>query len=100
MIEPLTSWHLKLLMAVDSAWSWPVEDEKTDPRNKYFVPPSGFFEDHFPELKGQHQLYNLVLKELADKGLLQIKVNTQMVLVEPTAVGFALRKFITWPTED
>lgn len=116
IIEPFTTWHLKLLTAFNDTVGWTVEDDGvTDPRTAYPLPPSHTLEHAFPELKGHHELYNFVLKELADKGLMEVKVRIdshpappgqkgtrrfKYVTMLPTRLGLALRKFIASPVDD
>jgi hypothetical protein len=108
LIEVLTPWHLRLLRSVNKLWGWPEEDllETDGLPNPYFVGKSDLLEDVFPELKGKHEFYDLLLRDLVGRGLLAIIKKEpgfdkkKYRYMGPTPTGLEFRKFIASPLVD
>lgn len=105
MIDDLTPWHLRILAAVNKSWGWPQEEgnQQYSLPNPFFAGKVQLIEEAFPELKGQEDFYDLLLRDLANRGLLVVTregpkfEGKTYFRMGPTPIGMQFRKFISSP---
>lgn len=86
-IDELTPWHIKILGFFKNPTEWFNKNNQSLP-NIYMGAPSHILEEAFSELKSRREFYDLIIKDLHDKGLL----NTESMHTMMTANGvFASR---------
>lgn len=101
-IDELTPWHLKILTFFKNPTEWFNENNKSIP-SVYMGSPSQILEEAFDELNGRREFYDLIIKELYTKGLLNIdSVHTMMTssgvfASRTTDFGTQFIKYITKP---
>lgn len=71
-INELTPWHLKILDFFQNPIEWYARNNKSAP-NIYSGSPAHILEDAFDELKNRREFYDLIIKELYNKGLFSIE---------------------------
>ncbi|NRT88905.1 hypothetical protein [Clostridium beijerinckii] len=71
-ISELTSWHIQILDLFRNPTNWFIKNNKNKP-SYYSGAPAHMLEDAFNELKGKKEFYNLIIKDLYNKGLLNIE---------------------------
>lgn len=101
-IDELTPWHLKILTFFKNPTEWFNENNKSIP-SVYMGSPSQILAEAFDELNGRREFYDLIIKELYTKGLLNIdSVHTMMTssgvfASRTTDFGTQFIKYITKP---
>lgn len=71
-INELTPWHLKILSFFENPIEWYTRNNKNIP-NMYSGSPAHILEDAFSELKNNREFYDLIIKDLYNKGLFSIE---------------------------
>lgn len=104
-IDELTPWHLRILKFFEEPKAWPQKHGITLP-NRPMGAPAHALEDAFPELRGQRDFYDQIIKDLYSKGLTHIEslhvtmTGQGMYASRTTEIGKQFIEFITSPIED
>lgn len=70
LVDALTVWHIRLLKLLQDPVKWFRDAGREPPQFVMSSSTSRVIETAFPELKGRRDFYDLLGKELLDKGLL------------------------------
>ncbi|QXE20017.1 hypothetical protein [Clostridium sp. 001] len=102
-IDELTPWHLKILEFFKNPTEWFEKHNKNIP-DVYTGSPSDILEDAYEELGGRQEFYNLVARELYQKGLFTIErlsgtmmTSSGVFASRTTEFGKNLIRYITAP---
>ncbi|MFZ2055026.1 MAG: hypothetical protein WAU81_12635 [Candidatus Aminicenantales bacterium] len=71
-VDTLTSWHIKILKYFDDPIRWGKE-HNIKFRELEFGAPAHALENAFPELKGERDFYDLIIRDLYSMGLMSIE---------------------------
>ncbi|WDC83375.1 hypothetical protein PL321_11490 [Caloramator sp. mosi_1] len=97
-IDLLTPWHLKIFTYFRNPREW-LNERKINIPQFYTTSPANILEIAFPELKGKRNFYDIIIKDLYSKGLLELEsLHTTMtesgaLTSRTTEIG---NKFITY----
>lgn len=104
-VEELTTWHLRILKFFDDPKGWFKRYEIALP-NLEIGAPSSALTHAFPELKGERDFYDQVVKDLYSRGLIGLEqLHTTMSAQgiyssRTTSAGKEFIRFITSPFEE
>ena len=102
LVDSLTPWHIKILRFFQN----PVELGRTKgirPDGMYMGSPSQILEQYYPELRGQREFYDLVVRDLHARGLFSLdSLHTMMTAngtftKRTTSLGDEFLDFISSP---
>ncbi len=102
LVDTLTPWHIKILRFFQDPVGLGREKNVT-PERMYMGAPSHILEQYYPDLRGQRDWYDLVVRDLHARGLLTIdSLHTMMtgngVFTKRTSqLGDDFLRFITSP---
>ena len=102
LVDSLTPWHIKILRFFQN----PIELGRTKgirPEGMYMGSPSQILEQYYPELRGQREFYDLVVRDLHARGLFTLdSLHTMMTAngtftSRTTKLGDEFLNFISSP---
>jgi hypothetical protein len=104
-IDGLTPWHLRVLKFIDDPLEW-GKSNNIPYLNLSSGGPSNVLEHTFPELKGRRDFYDLIVKDLFNRGLMNTEslhgmmTEQGMYASRTTKMGKQFLKFITSPIQN
>lgn len=104
-IDELTPWYLRVLTFFENPKKWAQKRGVTLP-DRTMGAPAHALEDAFPELQGQRDFYDQIVKDLYAKGLMSLdSLHTTMTghgiyVSRTTEMGKQFIQFITSPIKD
>lgn len=106
LVDQFTVWHLRILALLGNPTKWFTDQGKQPPQWSFAGSLSELLESAYPELKSQRDLYDLVGKDLFQRGLLGTdSFHTTMsgggVMEKRTSImGDDFLAFVTQPAAD
>jgi len=104
-IDSLTPWHLRILKFFDNPMAWGRKNNITY-QNWSFGAPSTLLESTFSELSGRRNFYDQIIKDLFNRGLMNIEALHLTMSVNgmfesrTSLMGKDFLKFIESPLEE